>query len=253
MRTPVRDQVNKLDAASYFRLLAELMKTNPPYADDAPMVARLAGIGIVPGQEFDIDKLDPVVAKGVRGAVNPAQEEIAAWLGRGSETGDRKLENGWSFSLKSGTYGANYVLRAFTASVALGANLPEDTVFATSQTDADGEPYDGTKKYLMRFEKGQMPPVDGSWSLTMYHPEFFLYANPLKRQALSQSTKLKVNPDGSVDLFIQHDSPGKKKESNWLPAPPSKFILTLRLYWPKEAPPSILDGSWRIPAVKKVS
>ena len=97
-----------------------------------------------------------------------------------------------------------------------------------------------------------MPPVNGFWSLTMYDAKFFFVANPLNRYTLSARNKLKKNADGSVDLFLQHESPGKDKESNWLPAPEGKLVLMLRMYWPKETPPSLLDGTWTIPAVKQV-
>jgi hypothetical protein len=95
-----------------------------------------------------------------------------------------------------------------------------------------------------------MPPVNGFWSLTMYNGEYFFVENPLNRYTLSARNKLKENADGSVTLYLQNESPGKDKESNWLPAPKGKFVLMLRLYWPKEKAPSILDGTWRPPAVK---
>ena len=104
----------------------------------------------------------------------------------------------------------------------------------------------------MRFPKGQLPPVDGFWSLTMYNAEYFFHGNPLNRYTLSARDALKANADGSVDLYLQHESPGPDKESNWLPAPAGRFIPMLRLYWPTEKPPSILDGTWKIPAVKTV-
>ena len=104
----------------------------------------------------------------------------------------------------------------------------------------------------MHFDKGQMPPIDGFWSLTMYDSQFFFVANPLNRYTLSQRNEFKKNADGSVDLYIQHDSPDKGKESNWLPAPADTFKLMMRLYWPKESPPSLLDRTWKVPAVKRV-
>jgi hypothetical protein len=104
----------------------------------------------------------------------------------------------------------------------------------------------------MHFDNGQMPPVDGFWSLTMYNAEYFFVDNPLNRYTLSARNDLKKNADGSVDLYLQSENPGPDKESNWLPAPEGKFILMLRLYWPKETPPSIIDGSWKIPGVQKV-
>ena len=104
----------------------------------------------------------------------------------------------------------------------------------------------------MRFNKGELPPVNGFWSLTMYDADYFFVANPLNRYSISARQDLKPNADGSVDLYIQNESPGADKESNWLPAPKDKFILMMRLYWPKTTPPSILDGTWKIPQVKAV-
>ena len=101
----------------------------------------------------------------------------------------------------------------------------------------------------MHFDKGQLPPVNGFWSLTMYNADYFFIANPLNRYTLSARNDLKTNADGSVDLYLQNENPGPEKQSNWLPAPDGKFILMLRLYWPKETPPSIVDGTWTIPAV----
>ena len=87
----------------------------------------------------------------------------------------------------------------------------------------------------------------------MYDKDYFFVANPLNRYTLSQRNQLKANHDGSVDLYIQHETPGKAKESNWLPSPAGEFILMMRLYWPKEEPPSILDGTWKAPRVEKAS
>ena len=253
MKLSVREQVNALDANAYFKLLAELMKTNPPSADDAPMVAKLAKIGIVPGQDFDPSKLEPAVAKGLAKAPKPAQEQIMAWLKEGIAAGDFKLENGWAFSTQVGTYGTHYMQRALVTAIGLGANRPQDAIYPTSTGPDLLKKYDGSKKYVMRFEKGQLPPVDGFWSLTMYDKDYFFVDNPLNRYTLSARNKLKTNPDGSVDLYIQAESPGKDKESNWLPAPKDEFILMMRLYWPKEKPPTILDGSWKIPEAKEAS
>jgi hypothetical protein len=253
MKTPVRDQVNALDAAAYFKRLAELLKANPPAADDAPMVAKLARIGVVPGQDFDATKLDPAVAKGIARAPKPAQELIMGWLKAGIATGDMKLENGWLFTTKTGLYGTSYLQRALVTAIGLGANRPQDAVYPTSEGPDIAKKYSGAQKYVMRFDKGQLPPVDGFWSLTMYDAQYFFVDNPLNRYNVSSRSKFKANKDGSIDLYIQSESPGKDKEANWLPAPKGEFILMLRMYWPKEKPPSILDGSWRVPEVKEAS
>jgi hypothetical protein len=250
-KTSVRDQVNALDGAAYFKLFAELLKTNPPAADDAPMVAKLAKLGIVPGQDFDASKLDPVAAKGIAGAPKPAQEKIMAWMKEGIAAGDMKLEHGWLFTTKTGLYGTAYRQRALVTAIGLGANRPQDAVYPTSEGPDAIKKYGGEHKYVMHFDKGQMPPVEGFWSLTMYDANYFFVPNDLHRQTLSQRNKLKANADGSTDLYIQHDSPGKDKEGNWLPAPAGPFILMMRLYWPTEKPPSLLDGTWKIPEVKE--
>jgi hypothetical protein len=246
MKTPVRDQVNALDAAAYFNLMAQLMKDNPPTAEDAPIVARIAKIGIVPGQPFDLTKLSPEAQRALKTVPKAAFAKVMGYF---KDAG--KAENGWDFSTKTGIYGTDYLDRAFITAIGLGANRPQDAVYPTSEVDADGKPYSGANKYVMHFDNGQMPPANGFWSLTMYTGEYFFVDNPLNRYTLSARNKLKKNADGSVDLYLQHDDPGKDKESNWLPAPANKFILMMRLYWPKETPPSLLDGTWTIPGVKQ--
>ena len=154
---------------------------------------------------------------------------------------------------KTGLYGTNYLAAALVTAIGLGANRPQDAVYPTSEADADGKTYSGANKYVMHFDKGQMPPVKGFWSLTMYNAEYFFVDNPLNRYTVSAANKLKYNSDGSLDLYIQNESPGKDKEANWLPAPKGKFVLMLRLYWPQGTPkPSIIDGTWKPPMVKKL-
>jgi hypothetical protein len=253
MKTPPRDQVHALDAAAYFKLFAELLKTNPPLPADGPMIERLAKIGIVPGQDFDAARLDPAVAKGLAAAPKPAQQKIMAWLKESIPAGDAKFENGWLFTTKTGVYGTNYLQRALLTAIGLGANRPEDAIYPTSEGPDASTKYSGERKYVMRFEKGAMPPVQAFWSLTMYDADYFFVDNALNRHTLSQRNAFKSNPDGSVDLYIQHESPGKDRESNWLPAPSGPFVLMMRLYWPTEKPPSVLDGSWQIPQMKEAS
>ncbi len=250
MKTPVREQVNGMDVGAFFKLLAELLKTNPPAAEDAPMIAKVAKIGIVPGQDFDISKLDPAVAKALQGIVKPAQEKIMSQM----QAGGSVNVNGWSYRTKGiGIYKTDYLQRAFITAIGVGANRPQDAIYPMSEMDAEGKPYDGAHQYVLHFDKGQMPPAKAFWSLTMYNAQYFFVENPLNRYTLSSRNKFKYNKDGSVDLYIQNESPGKDKEANWLPAPKDKFILMLRLYWPYEPPHvSILDGSWKPPAVNMV-
>ncbi|SFD11581.1 Uncharacterized conserved protein [Bosea sp. CRIB-10] len=247
MKTAVRDQVNRMDAVAYFTLLCELMKENPPSEADAAQLARFASIGIVPGQSFDASKLKADFAKRIP---DIAFDRIMLQFKINKAI---TQQNGWAFTTKTGIYGTDYLMRALITAIGLGANRPQDAVYPTSKADADGHKYNGANKYVMRFPKGRLPPVEGFWSLTMYDDKYFFVNNPLNRYSVSARQNLQTNPDGSTDLYIQKDSPGKDKESNWLPAPAGDFILMLRMYWPNETDPSIINGSWTIPAARKLT
>jgi len=246
MKTAVRDQVNRMDAVAYFTLLCKLMKDNPPTAADAPQLAKFASIGIVPGQDFDPTKLKADFVKRVP-EVGFDRIMLQFKINK-----DVKEVNGWGYTTKTGIYGTDYLMRALVTAIGLGANRPQDAVYPTSQKDGEGRKYNGENKYVMHFPKDQLPPAQGFWSLTMYDANYFFVNNPLNRYSISARQNLKSNPDGSTDLYIQKDSPGADKEANWLPAPSGDFVLMLRLYWPDESDPSIIDGSWQIPPVKKV-
>lgn len=247
MKTAVRDQVNRMDAVAYFTLLCELMKTNPPSEADAAQLARFASIGIVPGQSFDASKLKADFAKRIP---DIAFDRIMLQFKINKAI---THQNGWAFTTKTGIYGTDYLMRALITAIGLGANRPQDAVYPTSKADAEGHKYNGANKYVMRFPKGHLPPAEGFWSLTMYDDKYFFVNNPLNRYSISARQNLQTNPDGSTDLYIQKDSPGKDKESNWLPAPAGDFILMLRMYWPSETDPSIISGSWTIPAARKLT
>ncbi|MGY8666470.1 DUF1254 domain-containing protein [Bradyrhizobium sp. UFLA05-109] len=243
----VREQVNRMDAVAYFTLLAQLMKSNPPAVADAPALARFAKIGLVPGKDFDASKLNADFAKRIP---EIAFDRIMLQFKLNK---DVQHISGWNFTTKTGLYGTDYLMRALVTAIGLGANRPQDAVYPTSLKDAHDDAYDGANKYVVRFDKGQTPPVEGFWSITMYDAQYFFVANPINRYSISPRQNLKSNPDGSIDIYVQKDSPGADKESNWLPAPAGKFILMLRMYWPNESGPSILDGTWTIPEVKKAS
>ena len=246
MKTAVRDQVDAMGVNEYFNYLAKLMKTNPPAPEDAPMVSRMAKIGLVPGQDFDPSKLGVFDKEAIKAVPKLAQVKIIEYLKKAGEP-----VNGWMFTTKTGLYGTDYIQRALITAIGLGANRPQDAVYPTGEKDADGNAFDGaSKKYVMHFDKGQMPPAKAFWSLTMYDASYFFVPNPLKRYTLSSRNKFVTNADGSVDLYLQADSPGTAKEANWLPAPKAKFIPMFRLYWPSETPPSIIDGTWKPPAIK---
>lgn len=247
MKTAVRDQVNRMDAVSYFTLLSQLMKANPPASADAPELAKFAKIGLVAGKDFDARKLD---ADFVKRIPQVAFDRIMLQFKVGKSV---KNINGWMFDTETGVYGTDDLNRAFITAIGLGANRMQDAVYPTSLKDAEGKAYDGANKYVMHFPKGQLPPAQGFWSVTMYDANYFFVANPINRYSISARQNLKANPDGSIDLYIQNQSPGADKQSNWLPAPKGKFILMLRMYWPNEKSPSIINGTWTPPAAKKVN
>ena len=172
---------------AYFKHAGDLMKNNPPAKEDAPMVEKMAKIGIVPGKDFDISKLDPAVAKGLQGVPKAAQEKIMGYF---KDAG--KEVNGWQVMTKTGLYGTDYLQRAFVTAIGLGANRPQDAVYPTSLVDGDGKPYDGANKYVMHFPKGQTPPAKGFWSLTMYDADYFFVKNPLNRYTVSSTLRLQV-------------------------------------------------------------
>jgi hypothetical protein len=243
MKTPVVKQVNSLSGADFFTLFATLLANNPPAAADAPMVAKLAQLGIVSGQPLDTNKLDPNIVAAMNAAPAAALPRIKANMKSAG-----KIENGWAVFTNLGSYGTNYGLRALVALIGLGANLPEDAIYPATVTQLDG-----TKNYVIHFDKGEMPPARAFWSLTLYNESQFFYDNPLNRYNVSGRSQFVTNPDGSVDVYVQHDSPGAAKEANWLPAPADKFSLIMRLYRPSETPPSILDGTWTVPPIQPVA
>jgi DNA sulfur modification protein DndE len=243
MSTPPREQVNRMTAEEYFTLMAAAMKKNPPARDDQPMVAKLAKIGIVPGKEIDASSISSSAMRGLERAPKTAQETMLA-----SEAKIGTLVNGWLMLNKTGQYGTDYLTRAVVAMVGLGANLPEDAVYPLARVDGEGKPLSGINRYVIHFDKKDLPPVKGFWSLTMYNDHLSFAENPLHKYTVSPRNQLKYNDDGSLDLYVQHDSPGDDKEANWLPAPADPFVLALRLYWPD---PSVIGGQWKPPPIQR--
>jgi hypothetical protein len=246
MQTSTTKQVTSMDAAAYFKLLATLLKDNPPTVADAPMVAKMAKIGLVPGTDWDIDSLAPTVAEALAQVPKAAQAKIMAY-----EPNAGKIANGWLITLPSGIYGTNYLHRALLNWQGPGWNRPEDSVYPMAKVDGEGNALSGANRYVLHFAKGELPDAKGFWSLTMYDSEGFFVANPLDRVNLSQRSNFNLNEDGSLDLYIQNASPGGDEEANWLPSPDGAFALFMRLYWPNDQAPSIIDGSWVPPPVRR--
>jgi hypothetical protein len=242
METPPKMQVDTMPAGKFFAYAAELLKIHPPHATDQPIVALMKRIGIEPGKSFDMDKLDPIVKKALESVPEQARK-LMEW----KVPSLAKVVNGWSMNTDTmGVYGNYYLKRAIIAQLGLGANLPEDAVYPMNLGDETGKPLDGAHNYTMHFDKNSLPPVDAFWSITLYDQDGYQVANSLNRFAVSSWMPFNYNPDGSLDLYFQNESPGKDKERNWLPAPKGAFNLTMRLYAPKM---EILVGKWNPPAV----
>jgi hypothetical protein len=235
-----------MPAAKYFAYAAELLKSNPPHLTDEPILAQMRRIGIEPGKSFDIEKVSPAVKKAIEAAPSAAQQ-LMEW----KVPTLARVANHWSMNTDTmGVYGNYYLKRAIVAQVGLGANVPEDAVYPLNLGDDAGRPLDGANKYVLHFEKGATPPVNAFWSVTLYDPQGFQVANSLNRFAVSSWMPFKYNPDGSLDIYFQNESPGQDKEANWLPAPRGPFNLTMRLYAPKS---DALTGRWDPPAIKRTA
>ncbi|MHC4990426.1 MAG: DUF1214 domain-containing protein, partial [Planctomycetota bacterium] len=201
----------------------------------------LEQIGIVPGQAFEFTDLPVATQRALKRATPRALRLI-----ENLTTGD--LVEGWVVARElMGNYGTSYLRRAYIARIGLGANVPEDAVYPLSAVDMDGRPYDGNYEYVLHFRK--TPPVDGFWSLAMYDAQGYFIENPIGRYSIGDRDALRFNRDGSLDIFIAHESPGRDKEANWLPAPAGEFNLVLRLYRPRL---EILTGDWNPPGIRRV-
>ncbi|MBA1157641.1 DUF1254 domain-containing protein [Microvirga mediterraneensis] len=244
VKTPPKVQVDSMAGDKFFAYAAQLLKQHPPHATDQPMIARLKRIGFEAGKDFDTARLDPVVKKEIDSAPKNAQS-LMEW----KVPTLARVANHWSMNTDTmGVYGNYYLKRAIVAQFGLGANLPEDAIYPLNLGDETGRPLDGADKYTLRFDANALPPADAFWSVTLYDKDGFQVANSLDRFALSSWMPLQHDPDGSLTLYVQNDSPGKDREANWLPAPKGPFNLTMRIYAPKA---DALTGRWNPPSVTK--
>lgn len=245
MTTPPLDQVETMTAAEFFTVAAELMKVHPPHPTDFSVLERLTRIGLRPGDSFDPAQLDPKALAALDTAPKAAQDLMTHAFPQLA-----RVANGWAMNTDTmGVYGNFYLKRAIVARVGLGANQPEDAIYPVLEADADGAPLDGANDYLCHFAAGELPPTDAFWSVTMYDEHGFQTANRINRFAIGDRDSLAYNSDGSLDIYIQHTSPGADKEANWLPAPAGPLGITMRLYAPR---PEALDGRWNPPPVRRV-
>jgi hypothetical protein len=162
----------------------------------------------------------------------------------------KRVGNGWTSPSNGAAWGFDYLSRAASARSNMYDNAPSTTRYIYTDFDSSRTRLNGANKYKITFEKGQTPPVDGFWSLTLYNDKHLFSANPLNRYSLGTKNKnLKLNDDGSLTLYVQSQSPGTGKDANWLPAPQdANFSLYIRTYWPKK---EVTDGSWKPPKIER--
>jgi hypothetical protein len=241
--TPVSRQIAALSAEAFFNRLDTLLVRNPASPADAPVMARAARLGIAPGANFNLRAFPPEVRAAIQDGVRAGQQDI-----RDEETKLGEFVNGWTIARDMGRYGTRYLYRAAWTFFGVGGNLAEDALYPFSVVDGDGQRYDAAKSYVLHFARDQLPPVNAFWSVTLYDSESYLVPNPIGRHALGDRSDLRYGADGSLTIYIQSRSPGKDRESNWLPAPRrGGFKLAMRLYGPKR---KATDGSWAPPAVR---
>ena len=244
--TPPAEQVARMDAATFFTIFADVVRNNPPHANDNAMLDRLRRIGVGAGyQPFQFASLDPAVQQ----ALSYAGPEAAGRI-RNAVASLGESQNNWITVLQGiGTYGTDYLQRAAVAYAGLGANPPADVIYPVAFLDSKGRPFDSREDYVLHFDKAQLPPVNGFWSLNMYGPGFTFTENEARRYAIRSTDGLKYNADGSLDIYIQRKAPRGERKNNWLPTPQEgAFMLNMRLYSPKDI---ALDGGWAPPPVRE--
>ena len=242
---------------NFYEYLDAALQFVPPSPDDKDVRARLASIGIGPGKTFDFKDLSLEHKAAVLLAMKEGDDKVDKYLATGFQD-----INGWKVGAAFGNrafYSGDWLKRAAAAKGGIYGNDAVEAMYPMTRLDATGETLDGSKhNYTLTFPAGQLPPVNAFWSVTMYDGKSqLLIKNPINRYLINSPMlpNMKKSEDGSLTLYIQKDSPGADKESNWLPAPNDTIYLVMRLYWPKETPPSILppgDGTWKPPGIVKV-
>jgi hypothetical protein len=228
---------------TFFDELPEVMKQVPPLPGEEALYNWI-------GSVLEAAAKDPKIMQTLKDSAVAAEREMIdplfLWRNNGRPAG-----NGWNSPVNGAQWGTDYLNRTGTAKSNMYDNRPEETKYIYTDGDSQGEQLNGQHSYAITFAKGQLPPVQGFWSLTLYNALHFFNPNPLGRYSLGTKNKnLKYNADGSLTLYASANSPSKDKESNWLPAPNGTFSLYIRAYWPDKA---ILDGTWLPPKVESMT
>ena len=252
-------KINKeMVKTGFFDYLAFALQFAPAGPEEKEIRAKLARLGVEAGKKFDLAALSQEQKAAVVAGMKEGEAKIVKYL----ESGQKNI-NGWkvgSLFGDSSFYKGDWLKRAAAAQAGIYGNDAVEAMYPMTKTLADGEPLDASKhNYTLTFAAGQFPPVNAFWSVTMYDGKSqLLIKNPINRYLINSPMlpQMKKNADGGVTLYIQKDSPGADKDSNWLPAPNDLVYLVMRLYWPKETPPSILppgEGTWKPPGIVKAN
>ncbi|MDD4345680.1 MAG: DUF1254 domain-containing protein [Desulfitobacteriaceae bacterium] len=240
----LENKVEDLCAIDFFKTMTDLMILNPT-TDYEAYEKQFEHIGIDLTYGFDANKLDADTIAGL----NRAATDAFLIISNSQQELNPRFSNGWMIYTGVGTYGDQFLKRAYVAFSGLGANVDEEATLPRTFKDEQGNQLNGEYKYILQFNKDQLPPVEAFWSVTMYDKDFFLVPNDINRYAIADYTPgLEYNDDGSLDIYIQK-CPPINHESNWLPAPKDDFNLVLRLYQPTA---KILNGTYEVPGVKRV-
>jgi hypothetical protein len=227
---------------TFFDELPAVMKHVPPLPGEEALYQWISSV-------LEGAAKDPEIKKTLKETGVAAEREVISPLSQWRYNG-RPAGNGWNSPVNNAKWGTDYLNRTGTAKSNMFDNRPEETKYIYADNDNDGNQLNGQNSYSVTFPRGQVPPVKGFWSLTLYNEFHFFNSNPLKRYSLGTKNRtLKYNADGSLTLYAGAKSPGKDKESNWLPAPSGTFSLYIRAYWADKA---IIDGTWQPPAIAMV-
>lgn len=221
----------------------------PTVPSEEALMARFATTDVGPGETFDPSSFSPEVQQAIKDGIADAWKEFGEFKKSKIDTGE--VTSGDLFGTRE-FLDNNYLYRMAAAELGIYGNSEQEAMYPIYTVDAEGNGLDGSYRYTVRFAPGELPPVNAFWSLTMYRlPESLLVDNPINRYLINSPMlpDLEKDADGGLTLYIQHDSPGKDKESNWLPAPEGPFMMAMRLYWPKQ---EALDGTWQAPTATKV-
>ncbi len=240
--------VTQKTSLEFFTLLNFYLQFCPTHPSEKALMDRFAKIDVGAGQTFDTSKLSLETKKAIEAGMADAWAEFKDLVGRINKG---EVTSGDAFGTREYLKN-NYLYRLAAAVIGIYGLSKEEAIYPTYFVDGDGQKLDGANRYTLRFAKGQLPPVNSFWSLTMYdQPASLLVANPINRYLLNSTmlSQFKMDDDGSLTLYVQNESPGKDKETNWLPSPKGPFWVVLRLYWPKA---EVLEGKWIAPPIKRL-